>query len=183
MEAYVYLRVRPGAMHEVLTGLASTQGVRRAIAVVGDWDVLALVDGTDFAAVATQVLSDFQQLPGVERTMTAPVVPPDRVGIAGWGAPSAPAIIGDACYVHIKAEAGAAAGLAERLGDMPDVSGVAVLGGRYDLVACVAQPWEVASGVILEQIHALPGIRDTHTLVSIIYEEPGDDRDQFSTWS
>ena len=26
--------------------------------------------------------------------------------------------------------------------------------GAYDLMACVAQPWEVASGVILEQIHA-----------------------------
>jgi DNA-binding Lrp family transcriptional regulator len=183
MEAYVYLRVRPGSMTEALAGLASKQGVRRAIVVVGDWDVLVHVEGSDFAAVATQVLSEFHHVPGVERTMTAPVVPPDRVGIAGWGAPSAPAIIGDACYVHIKADAGAAAGLAERLGDMPDVSGVAVLGGRYDLMACVAQPWEIASGVILEQIHALPGIRDTNTLVSIVYEEPEEDRDQFSTWT
>ena len=183
MEAYVYLRIRPGSMQEVLAGLASKQGVRRSIAVVGDWDVLAHVEGSDFAAVASQVLSEFHHIPGVERTMTTPVVPPDRVGIAGWGSPTAPAIIGDACYVHIKADAGAAAGLAERLGDMPDVSGVAVLGGRYDLMACVAQPWEVASGVILEQIHSLPGVRETNTLVSIVYEEPDEDRDQFSTWS
>jgi DNA-binding Lrp family transcriptional regulator len=183
MEAYVYLRIRPGSMQEVLAGLASKQGVRRSIAVVGDWDVLVHVEGSDFAAVASQVLSEFHHIPGVERTMTTPVVPPDRVGIAGWGSPTAPAIIGDACYVHIKADAGAAAGLAERLGDMPDVSGVAVLGGRYDLMACVAQPWEVASGVILEQIHSLPGVRETNTLVSIVYEEPDEDRDQFSTWS
>ena len=183
MEAYVYLRVRPGSMHEVLAGLASKQGVRRAIAVVGEWDVLVHVDGADFAAVATQVLSEFHHIDGVERTMTAPVVPPDRVAIGGWGTPQAPAIIGDACYVHIMAEAGAAAGLAERLGEMADVTGVAVLGGRYDLMACVAQPWEIASGVILEQIHSLPGVRDTTTLVSIIYEEPDEDRDQFSTWS
>ena len=183
MEAYVYLRIRPGSMQEVLAGLASKQGVRRSIAVVGDWDVLVHVEGSDFAAVASQVLSEFHHVPGVERTMTTPVVPPDRVGIAGWGSPTAPAIIGDACYVHIKADAGAAAGLAERLGDMPDVSGVAVLGGRYDLMACVAQPWEVASGVILEQIHSLPGVRETNTLVSIVYEEPDEDRDQFSTWS
>ena len=66
---------------------------------------------------------------------------------------------------------------------MPDVSGVAVLGGRYDLMACVAHPWEVASGVILEQIHSLPGVVATSTLVSIVYEEPEEDRDQFSTWS
>ena len=50
-------------------------------------------------------------------------------------------------------------------------------------MACVAHPWEVASGIILEQIHALPGIVATSTLVSIVYEEPEEDRDQFSTWS
>ena len=111
------------------------------------------------------------------------MVPPDRIGIAGWGAPSPPAIIGDACYVHIRAEAGAAAGIAERLGDMGDVSGVAVLGGEYDLMVCVAQPWEVASGVILEEIHGLPGVVSTDTLVSVVYEEPEEDRDQFSSWT
>ena len=66
---------------------------------------------------------------------------------------------------------------------MSDVSGVAVLGGRFDLMACVAQPWEVASGVILEEIHALPGIVSTETLVSIDYQEPEEDRDQFSAWT
>jgi len=37
--------------------------------------------------------------------------------------------------------------------------------------------------VVLEQIHALPGVRSTKTLVSIQYEEPDEDRDQFSAWS
>lgn len=183
MEAYVYLRVQPGQMASVLTGLSTSQGVRRAIAVVGSWDVLVHTEGSDLASIATQVLSEMHKLPGVVQTVTAPVVPPDRVGIAGWGSPQAPAIIGDACYVHIKASAGASSGLAERLSEMPDVSGVAVLGGEFDLLACVAQPWEVASGVILEQIHALPGIVATDTLVSIVYDEPEEDRDQFSTWS
>jgi hypothetical protein len=96
----------------------------------------------------------------------------------------APAIIGDACYVHIRAEPGATGGIAERLGEMTDVvSGVAVLGGEYDLMACVAQVWEVASGVILEQIQPLPGVISTDTLISLTYEEPEEDRDQFSTWT
>ena len=183
MDAYVYLRVEPGKVSDALAGLATTSQVRRAIAVVGAWDVLMHVEGPDLATIATQVLSEIHHVPGVTRTLTAPVVPPDRVGIAGWGAPQAPAIIGDACYVHIEAQAGAAAGIAERLGEMSDVSGVAVLGGRFDLMACVAHPWEVASGVILEEIHALPGIVSTETLVSIDYEEPEEDRDQFSAWT
>ena len=70
--------------------------------------------------------------------------------------------------------------MAERL---LNESGVAVLGGAYDLVVCVAQPWEVASGIILEHVHGLPGIVSTNTLISIGYEEPEEDRDQFSTWS
>jgi hypothetical protein len=183
MDAYVYLRIEPGAMSSVLSGLASKSQVRRAIAVVGAWDVLAYVEGPDLATIAVQVLSEFHHVPGVRRTFTAPVVPPDRVGIAGWGAPQAPPIIGDACYVHIKAQAGAAGGIAERLGEMTDVAGVAVLGGPYDLMVCVAQPWEVASGVVLEEVHALPGVVSTDTLVSVIYEEPEEDRDQFSAWT
>lgn len=183
MEAYVYLRIRPGAMTDVLAALAAKSNVRRAIAIVGDWDVMVHVEGPDFGTIATSVLSEVHRIEGVIRTVTAPVVPPDRVGIAGWGAPQAPAIIPEACYVHIKAEAGAAAGLAERLSELPDVSGVAVLGGDFDLMACVAQQWEVASGVILEQIHSLPGVVSTSTYVSFPYEEPEDDRDQFSAWS
>jgi DNA-binding Lrp family transcriptional regulator len=183
MDAYVYLRVEPGTMTSVLAGLAATTHTHRAISVVGAWDVLMHAEGPDLATIATQVLSEIHQVPGVVRSVTAPVVPPDRIGIAGWGAPSAPAIISDACYVRIRAQAGAAAGIAERLGEMSEVSGVAVLGGEYDLMACVAQPWEVASGVILEEIHSLPGVISTDTLVSVDYEEPEEDRDQFSAWT
>ncbi len=183
MEAYVYLRVKPGSLGTVLTGLAARQGIRKATAVVGDWDVLAQVEGADLATIASTVMSEVYLIEGVIRTLTAPVVPPDRVGIGGWGAPQSPGIVRDACYVHIKAEAGAAAGLAERLSEIPDVSGVAVLGGEYDLIVCVAQPWEVASGIILERVHGLPGIVATNTLISVTYDEPEEDRDQFSTWT
>jgi DNA-binding Lrp family transcriptional regulator len=175
MDSYVYLRIKPGSMVNVLTQLAITQGVRNAVAVVGDWDVMAQVEGPDLATIAVTILAHIHQVDGVDRTMTAPVVPPDRVGIAGWGAPQTPGLIRDACYVHIKAESGAAAGLAERLSEFQDVSGVAVLGGDYDLLVCLAQPWEIASGVILEQIHGLPGILSTKTLVSVNFEEPDQD--------
>ena len=93
-----------------------------------------------------------------------------------------PPIVAGACYVHVKAQAGAAAGLVERVSHMHDVAGVAVLGGEWDLLICVAQPWEVASGLVLDEIHQLPGVVETSTLVAIAYEEPDDDRDQFSAW-
>jgi DNA-binding Lrp family transcriptional regulator len=183
MDAYVYLRTRPGTTARVATTLPTVPGVRRAVIVVGPWDVLAVVEGADLEQIATVVLSRVHQAEGIERTLTVPVVPPDRLAPGGFGAPIPPALIAGACYVHIQADPGAAPGIAERLAELEDVSGVAVTGGAYDLLACVAQPWEVASGTILERIHALPGVRSTSTLVSIAYEEPEEDRDQFSAWT
>jgi DNA-binding Lrp family transcriptional regulator len=183
VEAYVYLQVAPGKVGSVLTQLAGRSGVRSAIAVVGFCDVLLQVDGTDVDHIASGVLSQVHTIEGVTRTVTAPVVPADRVGLPGWGPVQSPPLVSGACYVHVKAQAGAAAGLVERISEMNDVAGVAVLGGGWDLLICVAQPWEIASGVVLDEIHALPGVVSTSTLVAIAYEEPDEDRDQFSAWS
>lgn len=151
--------------------------------VIGDWDVMCLLEGPDLASIGTSVLSEIQVIDGVARTLTAPVVPPDRLGVVGFGGLPTPQIIRGACYVHLEAEAGAAAGLYERLAEIGGVSGAAVLGGRWDLIVCVPEPWEVASSIILEKISPLPGVRSTSTLVSVDYEEPDEDRDQFSSWS
>ena len=80
--------------------------------------------------------------------------------MVGFGGLPTPQIIRGACYVHIAAEPGAAAGLYERLSEIGGVSGAAVLGGRWDLIACIPEPWEVASGIVLDKIHALPGRPD-----------------------
>ena len=183
MEAFVYLRVRPGTIGTVRNRLTSTATARRSVVVIGNWDVLCLIDGPDLATVATGVLSELQTIEGVDRTLTAPVVPPDRLGVVGFGGLPTPQIIRGACYVHIEADAGAAAGLYERLSEIGGVSGAAVLGGHWDLMACIPEPWEVASAIVLDKIHALPGVRSTSTLVSVDYEEPEEDRDQFSSWS
>ena len=183
MDAYIYIQVQPGKIPQVMTHLTTTPGVRSAVTVVGEWDVLALLEAPDLPHIANSVLSGIHGAGGVMRTNTALVVPADRVGLAGWGGASSPVPVPNMCFVHIKAQVGAAAGLVERMADFQDVSGVAVLSGPYDLLVCIAQPWEVASGMILEQIHALPGVESTNTLVSVNYEEPDEDRDQFSTWT
>jgi hypothetical protein len=183
MDAFVYLQIQPRHIPEVLGSLAATQGVRRAVAVVGGWDVLVHAEAPDLATIATVVLSELHHITGVVRTETAPVVPPDRIGLTGFGGPKPPPIVPNACYVHLRAAPGAAAGICERLGEMADVAGVAVLGGTWDLLTCIPQPWEVASGIILEQIHAIPGVAATKTLVSLDDSEREEDRDQFSAWN
>jgi DNA-binding Lrp family transcriptional regulator len=183
MEAFVYLRVRPGSTVAVHNHLASSSAARRSVIVIGEWDLMCLIEGPDLDAIGTSVLTDIGMIEGVERTLTAPVVPPDRLGVVGFGGPPTPPMIEGASYVHIEAEAGAAAGLYERLSEIGGIAGAAVLGGQWDLLVCIPEPWEVASGIVLEKIQALPGVRSTSTLVSVDIEEPEEDRDQFSSWS
>lgn len=182
MEAFVYLRVRPGTITSVRNQLSSSSVARRSVVVIGDWDAMCLIEAPDLAAIAASVLGEIQMIDGIVRTYTAPVVPPDRLGLVGFGGPPTPPIVRGASYVHIAAEAGAAPGLYERLSEV-GVAGAAVLAGPWDLLACIAEPWEVASGIILDSIQPLPGIRATSTLVSVEFEEAEEDRDQFSSWS
>ena len=85
MEAFVYLRVRPGSIVPVRNQLSSSATTRRSVVVIGAWDVLCLLDGPDLATIGTGVLSEIQMIEGIERTFTAPVVPPDRLGVVGFG--------------------------------------------------------------------------------------------------
>jgi len=74
--------------------------------------------------------------------------------------------------------------LYERLGENEAIAGLAAIAGEYDLVAEIRGPWEVASGIILEQIQALPGILSTTTMIGVDYDgREEEDRDQFSAWS
>jgi len=183
VDAFVYLRISTGAMAPVLAELATKPGAKRAVVTVGDWDVLLHVSGPDLGTIANAMVSEIHGVDGVERTLTVPVIPAERLGLLGELGQTLPPILPNACYVQLRVKAGHALDVYEALRQIPEIAGVAIVGGAWDLLVCVPQPWEIASGVILEQIHALPGVASTKTLVTVAYEEPDEDRDQFSAWS
>jgi DNA-binding Lrp family transcriptional regulator len=186
VDAFVYVRVRPGQVEDVVVRLQNEQAVRAAVAVVGDWDALVAVHGPDLLSIAEQVMRSIQRIEGIERTVTAPVVPGDVLGIAGGGlrTPLPMQQHGEACFVQIKAAPGMAAKLMESLAELEGVSAVALIAGEYDLIVEVPYPWEQAARVIVGEILPLPGVGGTHTLVSISGLEPEEEeRDQFSAWS
>ena len=151
---------------------------------VGDWDVLLHARGPISARSRTPWSAEFHSVPGVDRTLTAPVVPADRIGLTGFGGPKPPPIVPNACYVHLRVKAGQAPREHRRaLRRAPRGRWRRRPRRRVGPARVRAQPWEIASGVILEQIHAIAGIVATSTLVSIDYEERDEDRDQFSAWS
>ena len=186
MDAFVYLRVRPGKVEDVVVQLQNARGVRSAVAVVGDWDVLVAAHGSDLVDIAGNVLRTIHHIEGVDRSVTAPVVPGDVLGLTGGGlrTPVPKQQQGDACFVHVRSAAGTATRLAETLADLEDVSAVAIVAGEYDVIAEVPYPWEQAARVIVDRIQPLPGVVSTHTLIAMPWLElDGEDRDQFSAWT
>lgn len=186
MDALVYVRTEPGSAGRVLVELAAKPSIRRAVLVAGTWDLLAVVEAPDMATIATSILVDVQPIEGIRRTRTAPMVPPDRLGALGGGIGMAshPSLLpGDACYVHVRAEAGSVPSLYERLSELESVTGVAAIAGEFDLLVEIRRPWEIASGVILDQIHPMPGVIATETMVGVGDVDLEEDRDQFSAWS
>ena len=182
MDAYVYIRIASGSMAQTLAALSAKPGIKRVVATIGDWDLLLYAKGGSLGEIGNRVLAEIHDIPGVVQTITAPVVPPDRAGLFGV-AVAIPQIVPNACYVHIKAKSGKAVEIGESLAGLDVVDGVALLAGEWDILTCIARPWETASGIILEQIHAIPGVTSTKTLISIDYDEVEEDRDQFSAWS
>ena len=186
MDAFVYLRVRPGKVEEVVVQLENVGGVRAAVAVVGAWDVLAAVQGPDLLGISEEVIRGIHRIDGVERTMTAPVVPGDVYAPPGEGikTPIPMQEPGPACFVHVKASPGSAARLAETIAGVEEVSAVAMIAGDHDLIVEIPFPWEQAAPVIVNRILPIEGVQDTRTLVAILFPGPDvEDRDQFSAWS
>ena len=187
MDAFVYLRVRPGSVEDVVLQLENVSGVRAAVAVVGAWDVLAAVQGPDLLGISEEVVRGIHLIEGVERTMTAPVVPRHVYALPGEEGGRTPIPMqehGPACFVHVKASPGAAARLADTIAGVEEVSAVAMIAGDHDLIVEIPFPWEQAVPIIVNRLRPIDGIEDTRTLVAILFPGPEDeDRDQFSAWS
>ena len=186
MDAFVYLRIRPGKVEEVLMQLEAARGVHHSVFVVGDWDILAAVHGPDLTSIAADVLRSIHLINGIERTLTTPVVPGHVVGLAGGGLGSAMPMqrTGPACFVRIQTTPETTTQIFESLTEMDEVAGVALVGGEDDILAEIPYDWEEAARVVLERIQGLPGVRSTNTLVAIEQLPAEDeDRDQFSAWS
>ncbi len=185
MDAFVFLRIRPGKVEDVVAQIQASKGVRHAVSTVGDWDVLAAVHGPDLIGIATDVLRFIHRIEGVERTQTAPVVPADVMGLAGGGLGATLPLqrVGEACYVRIRTNPDATTDIFEALAEMEELAGVALIGGADDILAEVPGSWDAGARVVLERVAAIPGVRSTNTLVAVPALPSDDDRDAFSAWN
>ncbi|MEU5882512.1 Lrp/AsnC family transcriptional regulator [Spirillospora sp. NPDC047279] len=81
---------------------------------------------------------------------------------------------GTSVYVTLKIEQNSWRDVRDRLRELPAVRHFALLGGDFDVLALVrVQDAAELRSLVLEELHSIPGVRSTRTLV--IFEESSDD--------
>jgi len=74
IEAYILANVEAGMGEEVVETLSAIEGVKSAYNVTGPYDVIALVEVPDTAALGDLVINGIQLIDGVDYTLTCVVM-------------------------------------------------------------------------------------------------------------
>lgn len=68
--AIVLIKAEPSQIPKCATKLAGIEGVSQVYSVSGEWDLVALVEVTDYEAVASVVTEHIAMVPGLRGTQT-----------------------------------------------------------------------------------------------------------------
>jgi DNA-binding Lrp family transcriptional regulator len=74
MTAYILVQTEVGKMNAVADAIRVIPGITQADAVTGPYDVIARADVSTMDELGRKVLNAVQQIPGITRTITCPVV-------------------------------------------------------------------------------------------------------------
>lgn len=74
VSAYILVQTNVGKALEVVREISTIPGVRAADDVTGPYDVIVLAEAKTMDELGTLVVAKVQQVPGITRTVTCPVV-------------------------------------------------------------------------------------------------------------
>ena len=74
VHAYILVQTEVGKASDVAAAITAIDGVENAENVTGPYDVSARVEGPSVDELGTLVVTRIQQVPGITRTLTCPVV-------------------------------------------------------------------------------------------------------------
>ena len=75
MEAYVLVNCDAGQSWKIVETALKMNSVKMAHAITGQFDAIAYVEFMDMD-VLTDILDEFQKIPGIQKTHTAVAIPP-----------------------------------------------------------------------------------------------------------
>lgn len=74
VQAYILVQTTVGKAAEVAKAIAALQGVKLAEDVTGPYDVIVRAEASSVDELGTLVVAQVQNVPGITRTVTCPVV-------------------------------------------------------------------------------------------------------------
>ncbi len=74
VHAYVLIQTDVGRAAHVVEEINAVEGVLEAEGVTGPYDVIARAEATSMNDLGRMVVRDFQEIQGITRTITCPVV-------------------------------------------------------------------------------------------------------------
>jgi len=72
--AYILIEASPKKARSACAGIAKIAGVASAHLVTGPYDIIALVEGEDPAAIGRLVMAKIHRIDGINRTITCVLV-------------------------------------------------------------------------------------------------------------
>lgn len=74
VQAYILVQTEVGKAAEVATSIAAIDGVTLAEDVTGPYDVIVRAEGPSVDELGALVVTTIQNVPGITRTLTCPIV-------------------------------------------------------------------------------------------------------------
>lgn len=74
VHAYILVQTEVGKASDVASAIARIEGVELSEDVTGPYDVIVRAEGPSVDELGSLVVSQIQQVPGITRTLTCPVV-------------------------------------------------------------------------------------------------------------
>lgn len=74
VQAYILIQTEVGKARDVAASITNIDGVTRADAVTGPYDVIASVEAKDLDTLGDVVVSEVQQIRGITRTSTCTAI-------------------------------------------------------------------------------------------------------------
>ncbi len=72
--AYVFINIAAGTAHEVLHKLDQISNIAQVDIVTGPYDIIALIQGSDFNQIGSVVMNKVQTIEGIVNSITCNVI-------------------------------------------------------------------------------------------------------------
>lgn len=171
MDAYTFLRIKPGLGNTVMNTLVETGIARRVVAVTGRVDLVGRIEDVSVDDLGTSLLERLGGIGGIKNSVTGFVVPPRELGAGNvsWTLPFAvppppPPILEALVFVKLDAAGNFAA--VKAMTKSKAVVAIALLTGDIDLMVQVRgrNLGEIAK-TVFKNIRSIPGVTSTSTSI------------------